>query len=104
VGLVGGGERALEERIGVIEEGIGRAGGGDEGGLTLFETFGQLVVGGEEVDCGGDGGVVGGYGVDEGVEAGFDAVELGLEGCVHDACLGGGGSLSCVDTARFDVW
>jgi len=33
VGLVGGGERAVEERIGVIEEGLGRAGGGMKAGL-----------------------------------------------------------------------
>ena len=51
----------------------------------MFEASGQFVVGGEEVNCGGYGRVVGGYGVDEGVEGCFDTVELPLQYCVHDA-------------------
>ena len=52
-------------------------------GCQLLDAFCELVVGGEEVEGGGDGGVVGGYGVGEGVEGGFDAVEAGLEEGVH---------------------
>ena len=52
-------------------------------GCYLLDAFCELVVGGEEIEGGGDGGVVGGYGVGEGVEGGFEAVEAGLEENVH---------------------
>ena len=49
----------------------------------MVKAAGESFVGEEEVLGGGDGGVVVGYGVDEGGEGGFDAVELSLDDGVH---------------------
>lgn len=58
-------------------------GGGKAGERTLFNGFLERVVGGEDLFGCFEGWVVGGDGFDEGVDGGFDAVELCLEDGVH---------------------
>lgn len=50
---------------------------------TLLEALAQFVVSLHEVHGSGGGGIVGGDGVNEGVEGDFDALKLRLEEDIH---------------------
>lgn len=52
-------------------------------GVTLPDALVELVVSGEEVDSCGHRRVIGCDGVGEGVESGFDAVQLTLYNGIH---------------------